>query len=271
MNESLKLSFSYLFGLALVIPLSACGGSEDDPGGGTGGGGGTTTGNVMLVPDETGWIDAMAANNTIGVQGAWYPYGDAYGDPACGGAKCLAVGMHTAAECSVITNPDPALMSFPNTGGMMCTSGTIAQVIAGPDGMPDYSNIWGAGIGVDLAGMAGAGECDPKPVWDAIAHGVTGISFKIDMVPLTGLRVEFPMPATEGHTDGSDYWGATMNYPPSPVMAGVNVVKWDQVTGPRGIPFDPTQMLAVQFHAPAATSAAGTYSFCISELTFLTQ
>jgi hypothetical protein len=255
MNESLRSSFSHLLGLALVLPLSACGSSDSGNGDGNNGGGGsggtTSGGDVMLVPSADGWIDAMDAGNTIGVQGAWYPYGDAYGE-----AKCINVGMHTADQCSVITTPDPNTSGFPNTGGMMCTAGTIAQVIAGPDGMPDYSNIWGAGIGLDL-------------------NSITGISFKLDQKPLTGLRVEFPMPATEGAADGSDYWGAgqTGTYPPSPVAVGVNVVKWDQVQGPRATstPFDPTQMLAIQFHAPAATSSSGTYAFCISELTFLTQ
>jgi hypothetical protein len=55
------------------------------------------------VPDRTGWVDLMAEGNTVGVQGAWYPYGDAYGV-----AKCTSVGMHLAAECSSITTNRPA-------------------------------------------------------------------------------------------------------------------------------------------------------------------
>src|SRR5262245_57459491 len=69
--------------------------------GGTGTGGSGTVSGVTLTPDATGWIDGMAAGNTVGVQGAWYAYGDAYGE-----AKCLSAG-HTMAECSNITAPNP--------------------------------------------------------------------------------------------------------------------------------------------------------------------
>jgi hypothetical protein len=206
--------------------------------------------------------------NSAMVQGAWYPYGDAYGE-----AKCLTVGMHTADECSTITAPDPLVASFPNEGGKMCTAGTVARVINGPEPsgmMPDYSNIWGAGIGLDLASTGG--DNPMKTPFNFTAAGITGISFEIDMVPLPGLRVEFPMPATEGHADGSNYWGAAMTFPPSPVVAGVNVVKWNEVMGPRGaIPFDPTQVLSIQFHVPASAAASGTFQYCISNLTLLTN
>lgn len=249
-------------------------GGDDDASGGTGGsagsagtGGGSANG-VVILPDETGWVDGMAEWNTIGVQGAWYPYGDAYGVEK----KCVTAGHDAATECAIITTPDPAAMSFPNTGGKMCTSGSVAKVIDVPGmaGTPDYSNIWGAGIGLDL--NATPGDNATKSPFDFVAHGFTGIYFEIDMVPLPGLRVEFPMPATEGHADGSDYWGASMNYPNSPVMAGGNTIKWADIKAPRGaIPFDATQVLSIQFHVPSSTAGAGTFSYCISNLTFITN
>jgi hypothetical protein len=240
-------------------------GSGGSAGSGTSGSGGAAPG--VIMPDATGWVDAAAEGNTYGVQGAWYPYGDAYGD-----AKCPAAGHDPATECAIINMPDPVTpgAGFPNVDGKMCTSGSVAQVIAGADGMPDYSNIWGAGIGLDL--NASGGDNSVKSVFDFTAKGVTGISFEIDNVPLPGLRVEFPMPATEGHPDGSNYWGATMSYPNSPVTAGVNVIKWADVKAPRGaIPFDASQVLSIQFHVPSNASGAGTFNYCISNLTFLTN
>jgi hypothetical protein len=262
--------------LATFVGVATAAGCASSPG--TNGkpsttGNGGSTGNVSgvtLLPSATGWIDKMDADNTIGVQGAWYPYGDAYGD-----AKCMTVGGHTAAECSMITTPDPTATSFPPsdmTTGKMCTSGTVAKVINGPGttAMPDYSNIWGAGIGLDLNASGGANSV--KMPYNATAAGITGIAFDLDMVPLPGLRVEFPMPSTDGSTAGSDFWGATSSYPPSPVQVGTNVITWDKVLSPMpsaSTMFDPTMIESIQFHVPTSTSSTGSYSFCISKLTFL--
>lgn len=274
MNDPILKSLFVVFSAgAMTLGVGCFGsdGNDDDGTGGTGGtagtagtGGGSGNG-ILILPDETGWVDKEAEWNLIDVQGAWYPYGDAYGE-----AKCLAAG-HAATECAIINAPDPAVPGFPNENGKMCTSGSVAQVISVVGGTdPDYSNIWGAGIGLDL--NATGGDNSTKEVFDFTAHGITGISFEIDNVPLPGLRVEFPMPATEGHPDGSDYWGASMNYPNSPVMAGVNIVKWADIKAPRGaVPFDASQVLSIQFHVPSNMSGAGTFNYCISNLTFLTN
>jgi len=276
----MKQHSSILFLSACIGIASAAGCASSPPKQttGTGGGGGSSTGSggtsgsvtgVTLVPSATGWIDKTDMGNTVMVQGAWYPYGDSTGD-----AKCIS-GGHTADQCSKITTPDPAAMGFANVGGSMCTSGTAAKVldIPGMAGMPDYSNMWGAGIGLDL--NASGGDNSVKSPYDATAAGVTGISFKNDTPPLGGLRVEFPIPATEGGTAGSDYWGADSTYPASPVQAGVvNVIHWADVKSPAAataspIAFDPTKILSIQFHVPSSTSSAAAYSFCISDLTFL--
>jgi hypothetical protein len=261
---TLCLGAAAAFGCAAEPKMSGVGGS----GGGGGAGGGGMVSGVTLVPSATGWVDKMDAGNTVGVQGAWYPYGDAYGE-----AKCMAAG-HTAAECSVIIAPDPLAMAFPNTGGVMCTEGTVGKILNGANGMPDYSNMWGAGIGLDL--NATGGDNSEKLEWDADANGVKGIAFNIDTVPLPGLRVEFPIPSTEGGTAGSNYWGATGMYPNSPVKMGTNVVLWDQVKAPVGgtgtaSPDHQKHLLSIQFHVPASTASAGPYKFCISNLTFLTM
>ena len=42
--------------------------------------------------------------------------------------------------------PDLGSPTFPPTGGLgMCAVGVAAKVIAGSDGEPDWSNIWGRG------------------------------------------------------------------------------------------------------------------------------
>ncbi|HEX6274182.1 MAG TPA: hypothetical protein VFZ53_14135, partial [Polyangiaceae bacterium] len=98
--------------IAAAMAAASCDSAGDDGGdggddSGTGGSGGSSTGGtsgsganeVLIVPDTSGWVDGMAAGNTIGVQGAWYPYGDQYGN-GNGAQKCLLVGMHTPEECS---------------------------------------------------------------------------------------------------------------------------------------------------------------------------
>ena len=173
---------------------------------------------------------------------------------------------HTAAECSKIDQPPP--MMFPNTGGKMCTSGTVAKVIdiVGMPGMPDYGKIWGAGIGLDLNN---AGGIAVKMSLDAVAKGIKGIKFDLDMKPLAGLRVEAETTPTNGTEAGNDYWGATSSYPPSPVMVGTNTVLWSMFVGPKGHVFDPTKLLGIQFHVPASTSGGGPYTFCISNVALM--
>jgi len=234
---------------------------------------------VTLVPDATGWVDGAAEGNTIGVQGAWYPYGDQYGV-----AKCTTVGLHLPAECSTISTPDPLVEGFPNVQGAMCTSGETAVVLpCGPNvpgctaGNPDYSNMWGAGIGLDL--NAEGGDAGAKSPWNPDEHGVTGIAFEIDALPPGGLRVEFPMvlpdmTTTEDHPDGSPYWGATSNFQSSPAVVGHNEIAWSAVLPPRtSYTFDQKKILAIQFHVPAVTSGTTRrgYTFCIRNLTFLTD
>jgi hypothetical protein len=100
-----------------------------------------------------------------------------------------------------------------------------------------------------------------------------------DTVPLANsmvsFRVEFPTAAVPGTTDAdAAYWnGATSNG--SPVTAGTNVVLWSNVAGPMyetsAPPFDPTQLLAIQFHVIASASGTTPFSFCISNLTALTS
>lgn len=270
-------------GCSDVPPEQTVSGTGGSGASGTGGSGGGTNRNVTLVPNDTGWVDGMAEGNTVGVQGAWYPYGDQYGV-----AKCLNVGMHDPSECSTITSPNPQLSGFPNENGVMCTTGEVAVVLnCGPgipacaEGTPDYSNIWGAGIGLDL-NAEGATDAGPgaKSPYNPDVHHVVGVAFDLDRIPLNKLRVEFPMElpdgsSTEDHLDGSPYWDADDRYPPSPVVVGRNEFRWTDVAAPRpeNYTFDRKKILAIQFHVPAVVSGTerSPYEFCISNLTFLVE
>ncbi len=257
-----------------------------------GSGGMPGTGKVALVPSPTGWVERI--DNDLGVQGSWYPYGDRYG-----AAKCTNVGMHLLDECSLITVPKPPPdTGFPNEGGKMCTTGETAVILPCKPGVTtsgcpgsDFSNMWGAGIGFDFNADKGMPEgSGAKHPWNPVEHGVTGISFELDVKPLPGFRVEFPMllldseaaavglpngVTTDDHPDGAPYWGANSSFSDSPVMVApsVNVVRWDNVKKPgtsNTYVFDEARLLGVQFHVPAVKLAPrGAYTFCISKLTFL--
>jgi hypothetical protein len=307
--------------VASMALASACSGDDssgdDDDNGGTGGtgamggtggtGGGTCTpgGNIALAIDSSGWMDMTTpCNDDVAVQGSWYPYGDQYGDGE-GDSKCTKFGGHMASECAtIISPPPPPEMGFTNVNGAMHTEGSVEAILPCvpgsmaatllTSGCPDhdYSNMWGAGIGFDINADKGE-EGGAKHTWDPAAHGVVGIRFTIDAVPLPGLRVEFPMllqdadgakdtpvalppgSTTDSHSAGAPYWGAQLKgdakYPPSPIAAGVNTIIFATDVQPPKLSayaWEQNRMLGVQFHVPTG-STAGTYSFTISDVKLL--
>jgi len=254
------LSLVVLGSVAIATGCSTSASSPSD--GSTNSGTGRSTSKLQaLSPDPTGFVDVMATGTT-GIKGAWYAYGDGIGsDGSTATGDCELKGMHAASDCSTITMPTFGM--FPNTMGKMCTSGTAAKVLT-----MDYTNMWGAGIGLDLnngGGDAGA----VKGTYNATANGVVGIAFDIDAVPLATLRVELP---TKTNTNAAFWGGANMS---SPVKIGHNEFRWKDVTGPFydpvATPFDPTTIYSIQFHIPTTTSAAAPYTFCISNLSAILQ
>jgi hypothetical protein len=241
------------------------------------GGGGSATGaacpGIPLVYDLTGYTD-KGGTGTTNVQGAWYAYGDGIGsDGTTATGDCEKLGMHQVSECSKIDKP--SFGSFPVTNGKLCTMGTAAQVINLVGGtMPDYNNVWGAGVGLDLNNAGGDGGV--KMPYNASTNGVTGVCFNIDMVPLAGLRVEFPTPTT---TTGAAFWVRASGDQLSPVKAGKNEIRWKDVVGPFYLypppmtapQVDQTSILSMQFHVPSATASAAPYAFCLSDITALTD
>jgi hypothetical protein len=229
---------------------------------------------VPILPDSNGWVER--SSNSLGIQGAWYPYGDGTdGTVAMGKGSCQAKGKHADSDCSAIVAPVPGAGTFAPSDrktGRMCTSGVVARVadivVGGANPTPDYNNMWGAGIGLDLAGATGDRS---KGSIDVVAKRITGFSFAIDNVPSPGLRVELATRATDGSSAGHNYWGATAAYPPSPVKAGTNTVHWADFVGPKGTGTDTGHVQSIQFHVPTTTASTESYSFCISNLTMLTN
>lgn len=156
------------------------------------------------------------ASNELGITGYWYAYGDRYDYPS----RCTQIGMHPELDCSRIDTP-AALpqIGFYNTGGKMCTAGRVAIVSSCLPGAilgcessgPDYSNIWGAGIGLDFGLDVDTGE-DPakfvrrpldRKAWDAKMHDVAGVSFDLSWFRggaqgAPHMRVEFPFVLPDG-------------------------------------------------------------------------
>jgi hypothetical protein len=186
--------------------------------------------------------------------------------------------MHMASECSSVTTP--TFGSFPNTDSKMCTTGHVAKVInlTGMTTCPatstacDYSNMFGAGIGLDVnnAGLDGG---TGKMTLNLTAAGIIGIAFDIDAVPLTGLRVEFPTDTT-ADTAAIYKPQKAKNYT-SPLVTGHNEILFTDVIQPDYIKppaaLDPTKLVSIQFHVPTTTTAAADYMFCISNLSAITS
>jgi hypothetical protein len=155
---------------------------------------------IEVLPDSAGRVDV----SELAVHGQWFSYGDNYDYPK----SCTKIGKHLDAACSVVVSPAalPAL-NFANADGELCTAGSVGEAIpCGPgvlnckEGSVDFSNMWGAGIGLDFDLDVTSGVRHPldRTAWDAPAHHVAGVSFDLrwfDDGTVGGphLRVEFPM------------------------------------------------------------------------------
>lgn len=245
-------------GCSSSTPASTDGGPSGAGGGGGGAGGPKL---IALMPDATGYVD-VAATVPTGIKGAWYAYGDGIGsDGTTMTGDCEVKGGHASTDCSSITTPPFGV--FMNMGGKMCTTGTVAKILNVTGGTtPDYNNIWGAGIGLDLNNGGGDAGAVKLP-FNATGAGVIGMAFDIDVVPAATMRIEFPTTATN-----AAFWDGTKQI--SPVAAGHNEVLWTKVTGPfydtAAPPFDPSSIFSIQFHVLTSATSSGTYNFCISNL-----
>ncbi|HEY2407465.1 MAG TPA: hypothetical protein VGI10_15750 [Polyangiaceae bacterium] len=269
----------WAFTLPLIICVAAttaCSSSTKPAPGGAGGG--STGGNAdekLLPIGSTGYMSAP----DLGIQGAWYSYGDGVGpDGMTASGDCEKAG-HAVTDCSSITTP--LFGSFDNDGTGLHTAGTVELVgntTTGTMMCPtvqtdcDYTAMWGAGIGVDVnnAGNADGGTAMKMPLGAAATtNKIVGVAFDIDQIPLPKLRVEFPMPNT---TDSAHVYTPTGGDFHSPLIVGHNriifatdLVQPSYVAANMVVPFDPTQLVSIQFHVPTSTSSGPSpYDFKIS-------
>jgi hypothetical protein len=215
---------------------------------------------VALMPDPNGYLGP--SSNSLGIQGAWYGYGDDWGTNGAPPGDCEVKGMHAASACSSITFPPPASASDAGdagftssftqaTPGTMCLSGTAAKVLAS-----DYSNMFGIGIGLDFNNQGGV-----KMPYNATMNHVIAFSFNVAGIPKgASVRVELPIPATDAA--GADSWAQTVTtdgaYRVDLSTAagdthGLKPAFTSTMTQP---PFDATKIESIQFHVPTNTSAA---------------
>jgi|GEM_PF-680178 len=235
---------------------------------------------VALVPSADGSV-----NNEFGVLGGWYPFAD--GNEGVNPGVCQTVGKHLTQECSVISSPVPGT-PFAPTGtshARMCTSGKVAQVIPSADSrVYAFSVIFGAGIGFDLNNPGLNTGASMKMPFDASAKMVIGVSFDLDSVPATGLRIEFPFGSAStpaGVWKPNPTWDHARNLPiwASPVNAGHNVLLFTNVAQQsfvpidQKVPFDPSTLMSIQFHIPTneRASAAAAFEFCVDNLALVVQ
>jgi hypothetical protein len=238
---------------------SGSGGSSSRAGSsGSGASSGSSSGgcsSVSLLPTATGYVDVPSLNPAIA--GSWYVYGDDTGPNGVG--ACETKGMFLPSQCSSITFPpwptDGGSATFPQTTpGMMCLSGTAAQVIGTP---PDYADIYGIAMGLDLNNPSGTGM-----PYNAKAAGITAFTFDVSGLPYPNVRVEFATPATDPTGDAWSYLLGADG--PTTVNLSDLMPSFSMTTYP---PFDPSQIESIVFHV--VTDIGGPYpvdNFCISNL-----
>jgi hypothetical protein len=195
---------------------------------------GLATDDELLVPDENGWV---ARSEKAKIQGNWFVAHDDGGSFATF-QPTLDLGM--------------------------CTSAMVAKDV-GPPGA-----IWGALIGLSL------NATDPPEVkndsYDAERYGVTGFAFDIDSEPAPGaeLQVEVSTLKTLGK---AAYWGGSDFEGRSPVHAGHNEFRWNDVGGPWWVPdppmFEWRDLMTLTFLVPSNRNHPVSYRFCIKNLTAL--
>lgn len=235
--------------------------------GDSGGGSVTDAGMVPLIFDTGGFVSMMS--NTLGIQGAFYGYGDGQSQTAPNAGNCQTAG-HTTCSTNMV-----AIDANTQT---ICATGIAAQVIGADGGPPDYSGIFGAGIGVDLNNPGG--DAGVKMGYNAMSHGVVGIGFTLTPAPGSttaaygsDFRVEFP-------ATGQDSIGANLPARYNMVTPGSTTVDslfstarvfYLNAGAGDGEALDTTAILSIQWHVATNVMAAIPFNYCLSNIQMLTQ
>jgi len=221
----------------------------------------------LLIPDPKGWVDRSTTGKAK-IQGIWFA---AFDGLAGGGVpgSCQA-GGHADADCSLIREPDQSAATYAPTKDLgMCTSGSVAKVVAGADGQPDFSHIWGAEIGflLNVPSLDGAPQ-----LYDTARGGVTGFAFDIDAEPPPNAKIAVELTRNATNEGNPPLWGSK-GATSSPVHAGHNEFRWEDVGGPWYLTdppkFDPSSLRQIAFHVLPNQTQAASFSFCINNLTAL--
>jgi hypothetical protein len=303
-----KMSHLFITTLAgtLMLAGGACGskaggtgtgGSSGSTGSGGGGGGNIPPGYLPLPSNPTGFVE----DPTTMVTGAWYAYGDGVGSGASvangadnANSDCIKKGGFAASACSQILSPSAGLPFPPADAGTsaMCTSG-VAAVVMNKGTAPDYSDLWGAGIGLDFNNPGG--DAGVKGYLDLSSY--KGIYFDFYTFPAStsdpmsngagppamAMRVNFPNQSQ--HMTDSPYWmGAMKSSSPLTSPQGAvthNEVDWSDVGGPFYLtqqsppvdltmyPFNSAAVQAIQFQVFTNTTSTTPYSFCVANLALI--
>jgi hypothetical protein len=299
MKKLLHLFTTTLAG-TLMLAGGACGSKTPTNTTGTGGSGGGSipipSGYVPLPSNATGFVDDTTGGSNV--IGAWYAYGDGAGGAAgvtstdSANSDCILKGGFPASACSQIDSPTPG-QPFPPADiatSAQCTSGTAA-VVMNKGGNPDYSDLWGSGIGLDFNNPGG--DAGVKGYIDLSAY--KGIYFQFYTFPAStsapvsngagppamAMRVNFPFMGQ--HATDSPYWmGATKMSSPLTSPGGSvteNTVLWTDVGGPFYLTqqsppttppaFAPTAVQAMQFQVFTNTTSTTPYSFCVANVALI--
>jgi hypothetical protein len=282
------------------------GGTGATGGSGGSGGGGVDSGflDLPIIASNTGYV---ASGNVEGVLGAWYAYGDGWGSNGRPPGVCEDAG-HPMSACSVITYPLPSVADagpdatgpgFPPVGGdagaqTFCIQGSaavVANIVGGTT--PDYSNIFGIGMGINLNTMGtmiaayNANTATTKPIvgfqfsiTGAAAVTAEGASIRI-AVPMVGQPTSdeyFNNGSTAVATDGQYQflWLASTTSTIPALSIGMMPGGYMAPTTQSVSTFDPTKIQAIQFDIVSSTSIDGQAptpagGVCISNLTLLAQ
>ena len=299
MNKNFNLLITSLAGALLLaggggVGCSSSGGSTGTGGstGNGGAGGGVPPGYTPLPSSPSGFVQDLLG--TSGVIGPWYAYGDGVGAGANttttdnANSDCVKKGGFAPTACSQIGAPTPG-QTFPPTDAAtskMCTWGTAAMVM-NKSGSPDYSDLWGAGISLDLNNPGG--DAGVKGSIDL--SGYKGVSFDFSAytgtdgngagVPAGAMRVNFPFDGE--HATDSPYWmGATKaSSPLTPPSGGSLHVEalWTDVGGPYYLTqqspavtppaFLPSKVQSIQFQVFTNATATTPYAFCVANLALI--
>jgi hypothetical protein len=236
--------------------------------GGTGSGGTPGTGGIFGAGGSPGHGGASGTGGRTG-SGGIPGTGGVFGTGGNGTSTGGSTGGGTK-QCAPKTATTPAITS---TGGLSCPGGLCAMgtyagylyvysdgtstICAGPDnlcasgttGAADTTGkIWGAGVGINLD------KADPPP--DVQLSG-TGMTYALSSLPTQGMRAQVSV-------GSKDYCVKLTSASGTVAWTDFNTACWDNSgTKLTGAPKTPH----IGFQVTAAT-AAGTFDFCVTKVSF---